>query len=275
MDDTAYDSSVTPIVNFTYTPGFLRVDSNQTGFNEKDIDAICSVGYSTKINQPQSMQSKQSIGEKGIGFKSVFRVANRVWLSSQNYSIRWDRSARFGAIVPEWAKFPQCVADGQTSFLCELDRNEQEEQILNDLENFDASLVLFLNKIRRVDIAVHRNDGERWTKSVMRRDIQNVDSYVSIIQDGSEQLSYFKHTFTATSLPDEPRRRGCSSSQMILAFPLQQDPNTAPLATAQNVFSGLPIGNHGLRVSASQYLTGHSAIPHESAETIGQRLTSR
>lgn len=146
LDDAAYEGSVTPTVKFTYTPGRLCIDSNQIGFSPEDIDAICAIGSSTK---GEAQQSVRRIGEKGIGFKSVFRVATKVWLSSKDYSIRWNRGARFGAIAPEWASFPEDLEDGQTSFLCELNQDKQEEQIVMDLESFEVSLILFLNKIRR------------------------------------------------------------------------------------------------------------------------------
>lgn len=240
---------MTPAVKFTYQSGRLRVDSNQIGFREEDIDSICSLGSSTKVNQSDPTQS---IGEKGIGFKSVFRVANKVWLSSRGYSIRWDRSSKLGATVPEWASFPEEVADGQTSFLSELDRDEQQEEIFTDLENFDASLILFLNKIRRIDIEVHRDNGQCQTKTIVRRDIENVGYHTSVIEDGGVESFYLMSTYTAINLPAEPRRHGVSSSDLQLAFPLNQQPNKPPSTLTHDVYSGLPIGNYGLRVSVSQ-----------------------
>lgn len=151
-------------------------------------------------------------------------------------------------MIPEWASFPEYVADGQTSFLCELDRGEQEEQILNCLTNFDPSLILFLKKLHRVDIEVHFDNGQSRIKSITRGDVENGGSHASIFCDGSDELSYLQKCFLAINLPNETRRRGSSSSELVLAFPLQLDSNTARSASTQNVYSGLPIGNHGLRV---------------------------
>lgn len=156
-------------------------------------------------------------------------------------------------MTPEWSSFPEPVTDGQTSFLCELDRGEQEEQILGHLANFDASLILFLKKLNRVDIEVHLDNGQSRTKSITRDDIQNDASNVSVLRNGSEELSYLKRIFPAIGLPNEPRRHGSSSSELVLAFPLQLGSKTAPSVTTHNVYSGLPIGNHGLRVSAYKY----------------------
>ena len=50
------------------------IDSNEDRFSEANIKAICSIGESTKT-------CKQSyVGEKGSGFKSVFKVAQKVYV---------------------------------------------------------------------------------------------------------------------------------------------------------------------------------------------------
>lgn len=248
MDDTTYGDSVVPKVKLTYhAPGRLRIDSNQLGFDANDIEAICAFGCSTKDNL---RQSARSIGEKGIGFKSVFRVANTVWLSSRNYSLRWDRAAELGAMVPEWGTFPEAVEEGCTSFLIELNQDEQLRQVVQDLEAFDASLLMFLNKIREVDIEVFDIGGKHRQKSVTRADVNLDDSSIIVIHDGHDESSYLKTGFTAIHLPEEPRRRGCSTSELHLMFTLQQDPNEVPPTSIHNVFSGLPIGNYGLKASA-------------------------
>ena len=252
-------------MKFIYTPGRLRVNSNQIGFSAKDIDAICAIGSSTKADEKHSAQF---IGEKGIGFKSVFRIANKVWLSSRNYSIRWDREAQLGAMTPEWASFPESLEDGETIFLAELIRDEQQVQIVDDLENFDASLILFLTKIRRVDIEVHGDGGKRWTKSVTRRDIEEIDYRISVLQDGQEQLSYLKSAFTAASLPRESRRHRASTSELVLAFPLQQDSNNTPPTNTAYVCSGLPIGNYGLKVSGYTQRTTKPETQHNPTKSL-------
>ena len=51
--------------------GALLVSNNELGFNKRNVDALCSVGDTTKSKQDGY------IGEKGIGFKSVFLVTAR------------------------------------------------------------------------------------------------------------------------------------------------------------------------------------------------------
>ena len=61
------------------TNGALIIQNNETGFCRDNVDAICSVGQSTK------KKIQGYIGEKGIGFKSVFRVTNTPYIFSNCY----------------------------------------------------------------------------------------------------------------------------------------------------------------------------------------------
>jgi len=76
-DDSTYvcKKPDVPTLNLSHWPGALRVGSNETGFTNDDVEAISSIRRST-INGPR--HSETYIGKKGIGFKSVFRVADAI-----------------------------------------------------------------------------------------------------------------------------------------------------------------------------------------------------
>ncbi|KAF4983170.1 hypothetical protein FDECE_17356, partial [Fusarium decemcellulare] len=95
----------------------LRVDCNEVGFTESDVRAICKIGKSTKIGHGRSAQY---VGEKGIGFKSVFKVSSIVYISSRSFSFKFDRSQAVGLIAPIWAAFPELTLPGSTSFYLKL-----------------------------------------------------------------------------------------------------------------------------------------------------------
>jgi hypothetical protein len=59
--------------------GYLWVACNEDGFTESNVQAICEISDSTKRI---SGSRKGFIGEKGIGFRSVFSVADKVGVSS-------------------------------------------------------------------------------------------------------------------------------------------------------------------------------------------------
>ena len=68
-DDNAYPENVEPTLTFILQHTGIVVLNNERGFTAQNIKALCDVGNSTKKGS-----SAGYIGQKGIGFKSVFRV---------------------------------------------------------------------------------------------------------------------------------------------------------------------------------------------------------
>nr|POE68285.1 hypothetical protein CFP56_26177 [Quercus suber] len=82
-EDNDYLEGVDPSLEFVITseditatgaPATLLIFNNEKGFSSKNIDSICSVGRSTK----KGNRKHGYIGEKGIGFKSVFLKLSNV-----------------------------------------------------------------------------------------------------------------------------------------------------------------------------------------------------
>jgi hypothetical protein len=93
-----------PSVHFTYSNASLRVDCNEVGFSPRNVEALCRVGQSTKKGGDNATQY---VGGKGIGFKSVFKAADVVWISSGPYSFKFDKSKQLGMIAPISTSQPQ------------------------------------------------------------------------------------------------------------------------------------------------------------------------
>lgn len=85
-DDCYYAEDVEPTFTLEITNGLKRIITtyNELGFTHENIRAITSIGESTK-KQLLSPDGKIEIGEKGIGFKSVFAVASKVYIHSKNF----------------------------------------------------------------------------------------------------------------------------------------------------------------------------------------------
>ncbi|KAH9328846.1 hypothetical protein KI387_000954, partial [Taxus chinensis] len=111
-EDNEYPQNVEPTLEFVITrkditgTGAFRtlvVFNNEKGFSKKNIESICSVGQSTKKDK---RQHGGYIGEKGIGFKSVFLVTKQPYIFSNGYKIRFSEippsGVKIGYIVPEW-----------------------------------------------------------------------------------------------------------------------------------------------------------------------------
>lgn len=64
----SFELTKTDPIGTPKSDGALIIRNNEIGFSSDNVDAICAVGQTTKKKE------QGYIGEKGIGFKSVFRV---------------------------------------------------------------------------------------------------------------------------------------------------------------------------------------------------------
>ena len=70
----------------------------QVGFTNVNVKALCDVGKSTKQHKVGY------IGQKGIGFKSVFKVTDAAEIHSKGFHISFDlvQHQALGYILPTW-----------------------------------------------------------------------------------------------------------------------------------------------------------------------------
>ena len=74
-DDNTYLEDVEPTLAFVLQENGIVVLNNERGFSAENIRALCDIGNSTKKGA-----NRGYIGNKGIGFKSVFRVGLREYI---------------------------------------------------------------------------------------------------------------------------------------------------------------------------------------------------
>jgi hypothetical protein len=134
----------------------MLIDCNEIGFKKENIEALCCIGDSTKKAKDRT---KGYIGEKGIGFKSVFKVANVVHISSKGYSFRFDRQGMLGLITPIIEMFPPANLIGalerrtqgdQTQLLLELLSEAEFKSIIGELHILNPQMLIFLRKIQKL-----------------------------------------------------------------------------------------------------------------------------
>ncbi|KAH9328703.1 hypothetical protein KI387_000811 [Taxus chinensis] len=169
--DNDYPSHVDPSLEFILTkrditgagaPATLLVFNNEKGFTFKNIESLCSVGKSTRKGKRQGGY----IGEKGIGFKSVFLVTSQPYIFSNGYQIRFNEippaDTKLGYTVPEWVDDKPDVKDllnvyyghsegklPTTVIILPL-REEKVEAVKQQLANIHPEVILFMSKIKRL-----------------------------------------------------------------------------------------------------------------------------
>lgn len=160
-DDNAYDADVVPSGEFTLTSANEIVFyNNEAGFSRANIRAICDVGASTK----EGDVSSRSIGKKGIGFKSVFKVSDVPEVHSNGFHIRFrahdnEYGGGMGYILPHWVDDGGSVPSAWsrrrgTTFVLPLNAGSAQRttEISQSLLTVEPSTLLFLHRIRALRI---------------------------------------------------------------------------------------------------------------------------
>lgn len=241
-EDNTY-SGVTPSLTFTYKRGSLRVDCNETGFTESNVRAICKIGESTKAGHGKSARY---VGEKGIGFKSVFKVASEVYISSRSFSFKFDQSKAVGAIAPIWSEFPERLQPGYTSFYLKLSKDSDENQIAHDIQRLDPTMLLFLRRLREINLNV-MVDGQMWTRTLRRLDILNRGGPITQLHRGPTVSDYIVVKHLVSGLPEDKERIGVMESEISLAFPPLEETSEGH---THAVYAFLPIRDYGFKVDS-------------------------
>ncbi|MBQ5562314.1 MAG: hypothetical protein IIT39_02890, partial [Clostridia bacterium] len=83
-DDCNYPPNVTPTFHLSYEKGKVITQYNEIGFSRADIRSITAIGESTKHKIVNGQLSP--IGEKGIGFKTIFAVTSEVKIYSGEFA---------------------------------------------------------------------------------------------------------------------------------------------------------------------------------------------
>ena len=201
--------------------GCLCVINNELGFNEEDIKSICSAGQSTK----KKKKIEGFIGEKGIGFKSVFKISSFPHIFSNGFHIHFkdrDPDIGLGFIFPYWVdQIPAIVQDNidKTCILLPL-KKDCYEQIKAALLRHKPETSLFLNNLQ--EIVIDLGDEDYTASFDLVRQNDNIVSLTETINGKKQQYQYWLAE-KKILVPDdlhEAKREGVSERTIIVALPL-------------------------------------------------------
>jgi hypothetical protein len=222
------------------------VDCNETGFAPKHVEAICKVGSSTKAGVGNATRY---VGEKGIGFKSVFKVADVVYITSRDYSFKFEKNGPLGMIAPIWCDFPAAAKPGHTTILMHLGQDCNKSDLQREIHLLDSRMLIFLRQLRRINIRIEIAGSTTLSRSLSRLPdvpIRSDSASVITLQQDSKVFKYIVSKHMAKQLPFEPKREGVQESQILLAFPVTE--NLEPKLEQQQVYAFLPVRDYGLQV---------------------------
>ncbi len=243
-EDNLYGSKIEPSLTFrllrddpTKTPGAygaIVVQNNEIGFSPQNIDAICAVGKSTKKKQ------EGFIGEKGIGFKSIFRVTSIPFLFSNGYRISLPKSHKktgLGFIVPEWIEnIPESIDTSITSIVLPLDQSDFGYNVIKKmLWEIEPETILFLSKLKEIKIVT--DDSEGFT--IIKDDSSKPNIQLLSNKNGYDEIFeflLFKRIFDKPTGINHEKRNNVKEREVSIAFPVGDKPNSAG-----KLFAYLPV----------------------------------
>ena len=202
--------------------GCLCVFNNEVGFSQDDIGSICSAGDSTK----KKKKMEGYIGEKGIGFKSVFRISSYPHIFSNGYQIRFtdqDKEAGLSYIIPYWVdETPKIVAthEGLTSILLPIQAGKYDE-IRKALMAHEPEVSLFLSNLHSIEIEIPRDEFQAVFR--LRKEDEKFLYLDSDLGGTKSSQKYWLSTSKVVVPGDliEPKREGVHSRTISVAYPLE------------------------------------------------------
>jgi hypothetical protein len=270
-DDNAYAKGVVPELTLDVSTKRLVLTNNELGFTKENIGAICKVGASSKAKDKQ-----HHIGEKGIGFKSVFSVSDAPEIHSNGYHFCFDRTDPrnlLGYVIPTWCDVPLEARAGSTTII--LPASPDYEFDASTLADLDARVLLFLNKLRQLTLT---QDGS--TCSYKRSDHKGISHLMTAVtgtdgtvSEGHQRYVRVMKTFDMTGAFADEKRPDVGTSSVVLAFPVESS-GEARLEPASYVFAYLPIHQMGFKfpLHADFILnSGREAVLNDRAWNKGLR----
>lgn len=256
-DDNNYTKAAAvgaaPYVSFRVFPHQITMECNEDGFTNENLEAICSVGKSSKSG------SQGYIGEKGIGFKSVFMAAWKVHIQSRAFSFYFSHrngESGMGMISPIWEDAQEDRDSSLTKLTLHLhDTGDSAalaktyETIRQQFQELQETILLFMKNLRRIRVAFHGIDGAETSSTVYSIDRSGANHAVltrAVAKDGTQE-EHVKHyhvtTHQATDIPRHENRtysgHADNTSQIVLAFPLSE--TSVPIVEPQDIFVYLPV----------------------------------
>ncbi|XP_065862787.1 protein NO VEIN [Euphorbia lathyris] len=265
-DDNIYPGNVEPTLTFILQESSIVVLNNEQGFSEQNIRALCDVGNSTKKGSGTGY-----IGQKGIGFKSVFRVTDAPEIHSNGFHIKFDISGgQIGFVLP--TVVAPCNIELYSKLIlretCQMNRNTwntcillpfrsklSEETAMKMFSDLHPSLLLFLHRLQCIMFRNVLNN----SLLVMRKEI---------LQDGIIKVSCGKYKMTwlveSQKLQAHTSRPKVQTTEIAIAFPLEESNNGDYCARLelQPVFAFLPLRTYGLKF----ILQGDFVLPSSRQE---------
>ena len=234
-EDSSYIKNKKAKLEFYLLDDGILVLSNQDGFTSNDIRSICVMASGDKI-----AKKDQFIGEKGLGFRSVFKITNTPCISSNGYEFYFDKKKSYEKPfllkdyknpLPNEFKNYIYTAIFLPYFITPDEISELEKDFQFKIK---PKLILFLKKLNSISIIKNN-------KKHMFIEKENTKSekfeLVKLKDNGNNKKEFFiaRKTINVTNINEE-KRKNIEEREIVLAYPKKLE------ETSSNIFAFLPTG---------------------------------
>jgi len=196
-DDNKYSTN-TPEVRIVLSEEKFELYNNEDGFTSDNLFAIT---YSAASTKTRDKTAATYIGEKGIGFKSVFSVAENVEIHSSPYHFRLDNNEFI---------IPHILDNGEdtkgTTIIVNFKDNKAIPNVLSkslrSLVDNAQEFTLFLQKIERLEIV----DNISNKKSTVQT-IRDKENGFYIVRSEEKEIEYITKSYKKTIQNDVVKTR--------------------------------------------------------------------
>ena len=225
---------------------------------EENIKAICSIGDSTKEH------SAGYIGEKGIGFKSVFKVAKKVHIQSGPFSFaflhtRENDDTSLGMITPYDENAEDLPVGVRTRMTLMLIDPTRFEELASEFRDVPDTFLMFLSRLKQLTIEIYQPDNSPMTTRYSKRETQENGIYTTFLtktsREGEEKEStseqrYYTIKSDLHDLPSDETRKDKQGNSIdwatvVLGFPVNEFDE--PVLKQQYTYSFLPLRRVGFK----------------------------
>ena len=239
-DDNSYPEGVEPELTFRLCTieldgekhDCLCIHNNEIGFSENNLEALFQVGASSK------KKKDGFIGEKGIGFKSVYSISDCPYIFSVGYQFKLPKECNMGGgvslgyIVPVWVEKPPEISMSNTNIILPINTDSISiEELSKELFQINPELILFLKKLNKITIIQEEEAGT--TRYVISRIFDNNREIVTLDSEEwfedclkNRESTSFLYKVKEVEKPDNiniEEREGVLSREICIAIPLDDD----------------------------------------------------
>ncbi|UJR16805.1 hypothetical protein I4U23_003704 [Adineta vaga] len=280
-DDNHYPSDCLPTLRFIVSSNRILVCNNEIGFQSNNVTAICNVGKSTKGKHKQGYT-----GHKGIGFKSVFMVSHRPEIHSGDYHFCFDTllgNEQIGYIRPIWLEQSEEIlpsaADWKTCIRLPIKIDQRGDRLKRNFDDIQARLLLFLNRLRQIEIVREKDNHENHTRSFTR--IDHAQGQIIELQERTTTSDTIVRSFwlvvkSNNEVPPNIKmylndiKGDVQSTIIAIAYPLDaiHEASSYAILPSQPLFAYLPLRSYGFRF----ILQGDFEIPATRQEVLRDNI---